>query len=165
MNEQTETTERGPHAVTLAQWICCAPFEKLLGMTIHSAVDGKAVLSMPFLYDLANGAGLMHGGALISLADTAVAMAIKSIVEPGTHFATISLENRFLSPVREGVVTARASVTAGENRILKGEASVYDEEGIEIIRFSSVFKIARKTNSVTIGLASGQGPTSAEKKS
>ena len=63
------------------QWISCAPFERLLNMTIVEACDGRATLTMPFLIDYAQGAGLMHGGALVSLADTAVAMAIKSIID------------------------------------------------------------------------------------
>ncbi|NIP52626.1 MAG: PaaI family thioesterase, partial [Phycisphaerae bacterium] len=61
-----------------------------------------------FLIDFAQGGGLMHGGALVSLADTAVVMAIKSIVPPQTHFATISLQTKFLHPVKKGIVTARA---------------------------------------------------------
>nr|MBL0716281.1 PaaI family thioesterase [Desulfobacterales bacterium] len=74
------------------KWISCAPFEKLLHIEIIEAADGKAVLQMPFLIDFAQGAGLMHGGALVSLADTAVVMAIKSIVPPQTHFATVALK-------------------------------------------------------------------------
>ena len=35
----------------------------------------------------------MLGGVLVSLADTAVVMAIKSVVTPGTHFATIAMQN------------------------------------------------------------------------
>ncbi len=82
--ENMETTgayaSTGPHRVRLEQWISCAPFERLLNMEIVEAKDGHAVLTMPFFYDLAQGAGLMHGGALVSLADTAVVMAIKSLL-------------------------------------------------------------------------------------
>jgi len=42
----------------------------------------------------------MHGGALTALADTAVAMAIKSLLLEGTRFATIKLVMEFLAPVR-----------------------------------------------------------------
>ena len=84
----------GPHRFNMPAWISCAPFEQMLGMEIVKAEAGEAILRMPFIQSLAQGAGLMHGGALVSLADTAVVMAIKSIVDPGTHFATISMENR-----------------------------------------------------------------------
>lgn len=135
----------GPHHFQMQAWISCAPFERLLGMEIVEAVDGRAVLRMPFLIDYAQGAGLMHGGALVSLADTAVVMAIKSIIAPQSHFATISLDTKFLLPVKKGVVTAKATVNHDGGRLLNGEATVYDEEGRAVMVFRSTFKIARDT--------------------
>jgi uncharacterized protein (TIGR00369 family) len=142
-----EETERltGPHTIRLRSWISCAPFERLLGMEIVEAIDGRAVLRMPFLIDYAQGGGLMHGGALVSLADTAVAMAIKSVVAPQSHFATIAMDTKFLLPVKKGMVTAKAEVHGGEGRLLEGEATVYDEEGRSVMEFRSTFKIARDT--------------------
>ena len=81
----------GPHRFKMDRWISCAPFEKLLHMNIIEAADGRAILQMPFHIEFAQGAGLMHGGALVGLADTAVVMAIKSIVPPRTHFATVAM--------------------------------------------------------------------------
>ena len=127
----------------MESWISCAPFERLLHMRIVEAADGKATLSMPFLIHFSQGAGLMHGGALVSLADTAVVMAIKSIVPPQTHFATISLETKFLYPVKQGVVTAKARVTDRRDRILQGQATVYDEALRPVLEFASTFKLAR----------------------
>lgn len=85
----------------------------------------------------------MHGGALVGLADTAVVMAIKSLVPPQTHFATISLETKFLYPVKQGVVTAKARVLKREGQRLVGEATVYDESNRAVMAFSSTFKIAK----------------------
>lgn len=133
----------GPHRFVMESWIACAPFERLLHMEIVAAADGQAVLTMPFLIDFAQGAGLMHGGALVSLADTAVVMAIKSIVPPETHFATTHCEARFLAPVKKGMVTARARAQKQEGRILQGQATVYDENNRPVLEFASTFKIAR----------------------
>jgi uncharacterized protein (TIGR00369 family) len=135
----------GPHQFAMEGWISCAPFERLLNMKIVEASDGRATLTMPFLIDFAQGGGLMHGGALVSLADTAVVMAIKSIVPPQTHFATISLQTKFLYPVKKGIVTAKATVTSQEGRILRGQATVYDEAEKAVLEFSSTFKIAKDT--------------------
>jgi len=134
----------GPHEFEMDAWIACAPFERLLNMEIIEAKDGHALLKMPFFIELAQGAGLMHGGALVSLADTAVVMAIKSMLEPGTHFATISMEARYLYPVKKGVVTARAKVTQRQERTLKGHATVFNDDDRPVMEFSSVFKIARQ---------------------
>lgn len=135
----------GPHRFTMPGWISCAPFERLLGINIVKAADGRAVLDMPFVVDLAQGGGLMHGGAIISLADTAVVMAIKTLVPAGSHFATIALEAKYLLPVKQGKVTAKAEVVDRDGRILKGRATVYDDQNRAVMEFSSTFKIARDT--------------------
>jgi acyl-CoA thioesterase len=142
-NALDSNKETGPHAVALKEWISCAPFEGLLHMNILEAGDARAVLSMPFLYQFAQGAGLMHGGALISLADTAVVMAIKSRLSPDTHFATIHAETRFLYPVKKGVVTAKAEATFTDDRTIRGNAVVYDDTERPVLEFHSTFKIAK----------------------
>ncbi len=134
----------GPHSFEMDSWISCAPFESMLKMEIVKAEKGKAVLTMPFFVNLAQGAALMHGGALVSLADTAVVMAIKSILQPGSHFATIKLESEFLYPVKQGVVTAYAEVARGEEeRIFNGKAEIYNENNRMVMTFSSIFKLAK----------------------
>ena len=138
-----EVLSTGPHRFVMEGWISTAPFERLLHIDIVEAVDGTATLTMPFLFDLAQGAGLMHGGALLSLADTAVVMAIKSLLPPKTHFGTISVEAKFLYPVKKGIVTAKAHVVGRQDRILTGQATVFNEEGRSVMEFQSTFKIAR----------------------
>jgi acyl-CoA thioesterase len=141
--EEKTPLSTGPHSFEPDRWLSCSPFERLLNITIVEARDGKAVLTMPFLIEYAQGEGLMHGGALVSLADTAVAMAVKSVVEPPSHFATTSLESRFLLPVTKGSMTAKAEIVSREGRRLKGKASVYDEDGRTVMEFSSTFKISK----------------------
>ncbi len=133
----------GPHSFEMEKWISCAPFEKLLNMEIKEAKNGKATLTMPFFIQYAQGAGLMHGGALIALADTAVVMAIKSILDKGTHFATIEMNARFLKPVKKGYVTAKAEIFEKDGRILKGKAEVFNDDNEKVLEFNSIFKIAK----------------------
>lgn len=133
----------GPHQFTMEGWINCAPFERLLSIEIVEATDGRATLTMPFFVELTQGAGLMHGGALVSLADTAVVMAIKSLVSPQTHFATVSLESKFLYPVKQGVVTAKAEIIKQEGRMIQGQATVYNDEERPVLEFACTFKVAK----------------------
>lgn len=138
-------------------WISTAPFERLLNMTIEEAGDGQATLTMPFYREYANGAGIMHGGALVSLADTAVVMAIKSILEPGSHFATIRMEVTFQHPVKKGLVTARAKVLSKVDRIIEGRVVVYDEDERSVMEYTTTFKIARDTKLRGITFGDEQG--------
>ena len=148
----------GPHRFEMPAWIACAPFEELLGIEIVSATDGRATLTMPFVKSLAQGGGLLHGGALVSLADTAVVMAIKSIVAPQTHFATIDLQTQFLHPVKQGVVRAEAAVVSVDQRVLRGRADVYDEAGRTVMRFNSTFKIAKNAEIKNVAFTSPTPP-------
>jgi len=133
----------GERQFELRDWVDTAPFEDLLAITIEQAQRGRAVLSLPFVVKFSQGGGVLHGGALTTLADTAVAMAIKTLLPEGTVFATTELTTRFLAPVRQGKVTATATVGAPEGRTFRGEAVVTDEAGREVARFSSLFRVAR----------------------
>jgi acyl-CoA thioesterase len=133
----------GPCPFELPEWIACAPFESFLGMRIEETSEGWAVLSMPFLVKLAQGKGLMHGGALTSLADTAVAMAIKTILPEGSHFATVELALSFHAPVKSGTVRAVATIVERDERTIKGKAEVFDDNGIKTATFQSTFRVKR----------------------
>ena len=133
-----------PLPFELPHWIAGAPFEEYLGMRIDEAEGGRAVLTMPFKVKLAQGKGLMHGGAVTALADTAVAMAIKSMLPEDTHFATTDLALKFHAPVRGGTVRAEARIIAQDDRIITGEALVFDEQGIKVATFTSTFRVKRQ---------------------
>lgn len=126
----------------LPQWIACAPFEEYLDMKIEEAANGRALLTMPFRVKHSQGVGFMHGGAVTALADTAVAMAIKSLLPQGSNFVTVEMSLRFLAPVREGQVRAEARVSHREERKLFGEADVWSGE-VKVAEFRSEFRIRR----------------------
>jgi acyl-CoA thioesterase len=128
----------------LEEWIASSPFERLLGVQIIRAEEGQAHLSLPFTLKLSNGGGVMHGGALTSLADTAVAMAIKSLLPPGTVFATTDLAMKFVAPVLEGQVHAYASVRETGERSFNGECALLGEDDETYARLTTVFKVARQ---------------------
>ena len=128
----------------LEEWIDSSPFENLLGLEIDSSADGEAVLILPFPVKLANGGGVMHGGAMTSLADTAVAMAIKSLLPSGTKFATTGLTMECLTPVISGVVYAYAGVKNTGERCFEGTCELRGEDRQVYARFTSVFKVARQ---------------------
>lgn len=134
----------GPHRVCLEKWIECAPFEKMLGIEIVEAQNGHSRLTLPFTAMLANGGCMMHGGALVSLADTAAVMAIKSLLPPGTHFGTVRLEVDFQRPVLQGIVTARCAVTKLEERLWRADVEIDDDQPQQVMRMNALFKISRR---------------------
>jgi uncharacterized protein (TIGR00369 family) len=136
-----------PLPFELDRWVDLAPFERTLGMRIESSGGGEAVLTMPFTVKLAQGKGLLHGGAITTLADTAAAMAIKTLLPENTHFATVEMTTRFLAPVRSGSISARAKAEQDEDRerIYRAEVFVSDDTGAVVAEFWSEFRLARRT--------------------
>ena len=132
-----------PLPFQLPGWIACAPFEEYLEMTIVSAEAGRALLTMPFRVKHAQGKGLLHGGAVTALADTAVAMAIKSLLPEGSHFVTTELSLKFHAPVRGGLVRAEASTAWQDDRTIQGTAEVFSEDGTKVATFHSTFRVKR----------------------
>jgi len=135
----------------LPAWIALAPFEEFLGMRIEEASAGKAQLSMPFRAALCQGAGLMHGGAVVALADTTLAIAIKTVLAEGTHFATIQMSLSFHAPVRWGTLLANAVIRDRKERDITGEVEIITEEGIKAATFRATFRIARESSQQTSG--------------
>ena len=132
-----------PLPFRLPAWVAAAPFEEYLGMRIEEAAAGRAVLTMPFRVKHAQGKGLMHGGAITALADTAVAMAIKSLLPEGSHFVTTELCLKFHAPIHGGTVKAMAEAVREDDRTIKGVAEVFDGEGLKAATFTSVFRVKR----------------------
>lgn len=131
-----------PIPFALPQWIACAPFEELLEMTIVEAREGRALLTMPFKVKHAQGKGLMHGGAVTALADTAVAMAIKSQLPEGTHFVTTELNLKFHAPVTGGEVRAEARMAWRDERTIDGTAEVFSGD-TRVATFTALFRVKR----------------------
>ena len=146
MKSQKDKAHLWPHTVSLSSWVASAPFEDLLNMEILQAANGQAHLSMPFLYDYCQGAGLLHGGAILSLADTALAMAVKTILPIDTHFGTTAVQAEIKAPVRSGKVEAHARVVACKDSVIQGKTRITDSAGKHILEFQATFKIARSEN-------------------
>jgi acyl-coenzyme A thioesterase PaaI-like protein len=51
---------------------------------------------------------------------------------------------KFHAPVRGGSVRAVARVTERDERNIRGEAEVFDENGVKVATFTSHFKVKRK---------------------
>ncbi len=99
------------------------PFWGLLGIEVVETDYGYAKLVMPFHEKLTQPYGIVHGGAIFSLADSAVAVATISMVEPERKVLTIEMKINFLAPVTDGVMEAKARVLR-KGRIIPAEVDI-----------------------------------------
>ncbi len=104
-------------------------FPKLLGIEIDEVQQGRARLSLEVRKDLLQLQGVLHGGAIASLIDTAVAFAIVGASEPDDRFTTVEMKVNYLSAIREGRVIADARLIRDGRRIIVAECDVFDSEG------------------------------------
>jgi uncharacterized protein (TIGR00369 family) len=104
-------------------------FPRMLGIEIDSVEEGRAVLSVEVRQELKQLQGVMHGGAIASLIDTAVAFAIVGASEPEDRFTTVEMKINYLSAIREGRVTAEARLIRDGRRIIVAECDVFDDKG------------------------------------
>lgn len=117
-----------------------APYYSLLGMKVERVEPGHAILSMPFRKELTHPLGIMHGGALASLADSAVAIAL--LAEPGKarRVVTIDLTINYFEPVSEGTVLAECRIAHKGRSIAFGEVDM-SVDGRLVARATSNYKI------------------------
>ena len=104
-------------------------FPRLLGIEIDEVQEGRARLSLEVRKDLLQLQGVMHGGAIASLIDTAVAFAILGASDPDVRFTTVEMKVNYLSAIREGRVTADAWLIRDGRRIVVAECDVFDAKG------------------------------------
>lgn len=105
------------------------PFAKLLGIELESYDSGVAVLAMSLREELKQNNGVVHGGVIASLIDTATAMAIITILELDERVTTVDLTISYLRPLTSGRITAEAKVLRAGKRILSTSAEVFTPDG------------------------------------
>jgi acyl-CoA thioesterase len=117
------------------------PFGKHLGIEILEVGEGVAQLKMLYRNELTNPVGNLHGGAIATVADSAMAVAIGSVLgTPARHF-TVKLEIRYKAAVTDGMIIAEAKVTRRKKRLFLGEAIVKNGDGQVIATAAGTFMV------------------------
>ena len=119
----------GAELARLREALGRVPFAGLLGIELAGAWRGAAALSVEVREELKRQGGLMHGGALASLMDTASAFAVLTLLGLGEQTVTIDLQVHFLRPIFSGRVEARARVLRKGRRVATLSIDVADQSG------------------------------------
>jgi 1,4-dihydroxy-2-naphthoyl-CoA hydrolase len=90
----------------LDRLVAAMPFAAYLGLTLTEAAPERVVASLPWAPQLCTAAGIMHGGVLMSLADTVGALVVMLSLADGEITATITSTTQMFRPVSEGSVRA-----------------------------------------------------------
>src|SRR5438132_14304613 len=115
------------------------PSVRLLNMRFIAVCDCSATFAMPASVDLYNPNNVVHGGALTSLADSAMGFAVFSTLAPGENFTTAELHINFLKAVTadSGMLRSIGRVVHRGQQIAVAEAEIVDQQNQLIARASS----------------------------
>ena len=83
-------------------------FNDLLGFEVLEAEEGFARVAMPVEPRLHQPFGIIHGGALASLADTVGGVGSYVSYPVGTEVVTVEMKINFVRPVKEGTLIGEA---------------------------------------------------------
>ena len=94
------------------------PYARLLGIEFVGAERGAATCALHVREELTRMEGILHGGAMASLLDTAAAFAVITLLEPGQRTVTVDLTTHYLQAVTEGEIRAHARVLRAGRRLV-----------------------------------------------
>ena len=105
------------------------PFADLLGVTLEEAGPDRVVALLPWERRLCTMTGILHGGVLMSLADTTGALVAFLGLAEGQTTATITSTTQMFRPVSTGTVRAVAVPLHRGRTTATVQTSLYDDTG------------------------------------
>jgi 1,4-dihydroxy-2-naphthoyl-CoA hydrolase len=105
------------------------PFAVTLGLTLDEASAQCVRVSMPWSAGRCTTGGLLHGGALMALADTTGAICAFLSLPAGAGTATVESKTNFFRAVREGTAHATARPLHVGRSFIVVQTDVTDDRG------------------------------------
>ena len=111
------------------------PFGALLGIELESASAEEVRGSLAWAPERCTAGGVMHGGALMGLADSLGGLcAFLNLPEGATGTATVESKTNFFRAVRDGTVRAVSRPLHVGRRFIVVESDLRDEQGRHVAR-------------------------------
>jgi uncharacterized protein (TIGR00369 family) len=107
------------------------PITELLRMRVVEVEDGRVAFDFTPDASMYNPLGMVHGGALCILLDTATGCALHTTLPEGVSYTSVEIKVNYLKPVTvdSGTLTAVGTVVKAGSRIGFAEAEVTDASG------------------------------------
>lgn len=125
---------------TLRDIVRSSPYAKHMGMELIEAGDGIAKVRMKAAHCLENTQGIIHGGAICSLADQAGLIAVATRLRPEQRPRTVQMDTHYLAPASGETLTAVGQVSKKGSLISISDVEIMDDKGkvVAIARCTSV---------------------------
>ncbi|QOR38807.1 PaaI family thioesterase [Billgrantia diversa] len=117
-------------------------YHELLGMQVVEWSEGIAVVELVADPRHLNRSGIVHGGVLTSMLDSALSLAGLHCPLPGRvrRGMTLSLTTTFVGPAGAGVLRATGRVRGGGRKVYMACGEVTDAEGLLLAMGEGAFR-------------------------
>jgi 1,4-dihydroxy-2-naphthoyl-CoA hydrolase len=122
-------TDPEQKTATPAELLASMPFAVRLGVTLETATPQEAVGNLPWTEDACTVGGVLHGGALMSLADAVGAVCAFLNLPDGAGTTTVESKTNFLRGVRSGTVRATSRPLHTGGTLIVVQTDLTDERG------------------------------------
>jgi uncharacterized protein (TIGR00369 family) len=120
------------------------PYAKFLGLQLGAVRQGEVSIHLDIRDELKQNQGVVHGGAIASLIDTASAFAVLTQIDLSERVTTTDLTIHYLRPATSGRMIATARTVRGGRRLFVLSIDVFDEENAHIATaITTYIKIAK----------------------
>jgi uncharacterized protein (TIGR00369 family) len=106
-----------------------APVSRYLGHRLAGLGEGRAEVHLPFREEFEQSAGVVHGGLIATVADTAGYFAAASRLEEG-EVTTAEFKVNLLAPARRASLVGRAEVLSQGRSLIVCGMTVHTEDGL-----------------------------------
>ena len=123
------------------------PFAAKLGIALEEAGPERVVATLPWAPELCTSSGIMHGGVLMSLADTVGALVVVLGLAEGEVTATITSTTQMFRPMTGGTVRAVGVLLNRGRTTATAQTSLYDTDDRLISQTTQIQAIRRPPTS------------------
>ncbi|MEU1022349.1 PaaI family thioesterase [Streptomyces sp. NPDC005904] len=111
-----------------AQLLAAVPFAGHLGITFAETRPDRVEGTLPWSPELCTAGGVLHGGAVMTLADTVGAVCAYLNLPDGAATSTIESKSNFLRAVRSGTARAVARPLHIGGSFIVVQTEMYDDQ-------------------------------------
>ncbi len=119
------------------------PFVEHVGMRIEEVRSGHCKCTLTVADYHRNSTGVVHGGVLFTLADTAMGASLYPMLDPTEICATIEIKINYFKPVSSGEIICTSEMVNRGKTVANLEASVYAGE-VLIAKANGSFSIFKR---------------------
>lgn len=119
------------------------PFGRFLNMSVELGEPGRAAGYVEATEEHLNPYGIVHGGVVSALIDTAMGAAVAPMLKDGERCATIEMQVRFLRTAGVGTLRAEARVIKPGRTVFHVECGVTDCSDRTVATGTATFAVIR----------------------